>query len=232
MKNKLQSIDVPPAAERAEDKPMLDYLKENLDQSLQQIKAEAEQWNLDAFRSMFHQAAILIRLRHAVVSKTQTGLPTYLVDAPFLEEAFHQLTRDRNESLSYVTGPEGEDQLFVLSRLIPLQLAHRSLARARSDFGHQIKVLTQLEEEGLRLLGCLHSHPGHGPQATLPSPVDLKMQGHLEQGGFVAVGGIFSRDGHVRFFSNGRQFRVLVTGKGIAQVGEKLFRLERNSRQR
>jgi len=228
MKRKRQLPENPFPVSKMENRTWLDNVEEQCYKNLRDLSDKVGDWTLDAARSVFHHLRVVVRPRHAVFrQRPQTPLlPTYLVDAAFLTEAFDQLTQSKDEALSYITGPEGDDQQFILSRLIPLKLTHCSLARARSDLGHQIQVLTKLEEEGQRLLGHVHCHPGRGPQATMPSPVDLRMQANLEQGGYVAIGGIFSRDGHIRFFSHGRPFRVIVTGKKAVPVGDKLFRLE------
>lgn len=228
MRPNAEQEEKPSSMWEVENRPLLEFLNEHRERLLNSVCARAKQWDLDGIRVMFHRLTVVIRLFHAVRQQLpqRRPTPTYLVDATFLADAFRQLTQGRDEALSYVTGPEQGDNVFVLSRLIPLQLAHRSLARARSDLGHQVQVLTKLEEDGLRLLGCLHSHPGHGPEATTPSSVDLRMQANLEAGGYAAIGGIFSRDGHLRFFSHERKFHVLVTGNKAVETGECLFRLD------
>ena len=208
---------------------MIEFLREHRDEALRQLSTEVTSWMLGQARSTTRRLDAIIRLYHAAMRSpgaTESVEPTYLVDAAFLECAYRQLSSETNETITYVTGPEGDNETYVLSRLLPLRMSHRSVAHARADFRDQVKTLVGLEESGHRLLAYLHQHPGSGAGATLPSQTDLRMQRGLEQAGYVAIGGIFSRDGYIRFFSHESPFRVLVTGHGVAKAGERLFRLE------
>jgi len=206
----------------------LDYLSEQRDRILQWFAVRGKRWDRDGVRDAYLKLDTVIHIFRIVQEhfRRPAPLPTYLMDSQFLLEAFRFVTRCNDEELVYVTGPEGEEDVFALSRLVPVRLAQRSLAHAKAELGSQLQVLTKLDEDGYRLLACFHSHPGRGQEATTPSSVDRQMQANLEQGGYVAIGGIFSRDGHVRFFSHKRAFRVLVTGSGAVLVGSKLYRLE------
>ena len=210
------------------------YVTEHLVRAVHDLTQAAYRWDETACEQAAEDVLTLIMLHRAVVSYSANvrPIPLYLVSAWFLLRIFRLLSRKRHETIVYVTGPEGDGNLFVLSRLLPLKLAQHSAAHARADLKHQITVLTQMEEAGYRLFACLHSHPGTGPAATVPSPTDLRTQANFEQGGYATIGGIFSRDGHVRFFSHNRPFRVRVTGNGATQVGDNLFRLEQVSQWR
>ena len=55
--------------------------------------------------------------------------------------------------------------------------------------------------------------------------IRLMLQRALERAGYQVITGIFSRDGHVRFFTNRMPFRVRVFGSGIERTGEHAFRI-------
>jgi hypothetical protein len=228
MQPRVKRPDHEPSKEwEAENRPLLDFLSEQRLKLLHAMCAKARHWDLDGARDVFSRLSIIIRLYHAIREHLphHHATPTYLVDAEFLIQAFAHLTKGRFEDIAYVTGPEADDDVLVLSRLVPLKLAQRSHSHARADLGDQLRVLTCLEEEGQRLLACIHSHPGIGPDGTSPSGFDIQTQANLEKGGYASIGGIFSRDGHVRFFSHKRRFRVIVTGTRAVAVGQNVFKL-------
>lgn len=148
----------------------------------------------------------------------------YLVSARFLREAKAHLTDLPDEKLVYVTGPQ-DVSTFALSRLVFFKLAHASRAYAIPDPSSQIDALEHLTEEGQALLATFHSHPGHGPDATRPSGIDLATQEQLEDLGYPTVGVIFSRDGFVRFYTKNHEFDVSVSGSGAIEVTKHLYRL-------
>lgn len=150
---------------------------------------------------------------------------TYLVSTSFLVAAHRVLTRTRNEHLVYATGPEDGECLFALTRLVCFKLAGHSIAHASPEPSSQTAALVELDQRGERLLATLHSHPGRGINATVPSSVDLATQDRLERAGYPAIGVVFSRDGCVRFFSVNRRFRVEVSGTGNNRIGDRLFQL-------
>jgi proteasome lid subunit RPN8/RPN11 len=152
--------------------------------------------------------------------------PLYLVSSSFLREAYGFLTETEDESLVYATGPEDGRRAFALTRLVTFDLTQASAVHAEPDPGSQLQALTELEENGERLLATFHSHPGKGAGATTPSSTDLATQEGLEKLGYPAIGVVFSRNGFIRFYSQNRPFRVVVSGTGIEPVEERLFRLD------
>ncbi|RLC89222.1 MAG: hypothetical protein DRI37_04340 [Chloroflexi bacterium] len=224
-------VDQPPLNHPLEvtaAEPAASYVTDQLVRAVADITQAAYRWDAVGCRTAAVQIDALITLHAALVDYTATALslPVYLTSASFLARAFRVLARKRHETIVYVTGPEMGGNLFVLTRLLPLKLAQRGIAHARADLKHQVRVLTALEEAGVRLLGMFHSHPGSGPEATAPSLTDLRTQESMEQGGYVTVGAIFSRDGYIRFFSHQRPFHVHVAGNGITQIEENLFQLD------
>jgi len=154
-------------------------------------------------------------------------VPTYLIEYRLLKRAFKLLTTDGSERMVLVTGPELDEGIFVLSRMIEPKTSRRSACGVEPDFGNMIDALSEMEEkDGTRLNACFHSHPGTGKAATGPSGIDIGTQKRLERGGYPTIGAIFSRDGWVRFYSVDLEFEVEVTGKGGENRGEKIFKLD------
>jgi len=152
--------------------------------------------------------------------------PLYVVSSSFLREAFGFLTETEEEHLVYATGPEDGRRVFALTRLVTFDLTQTSVVHAEPDPGSQLLALAGLEENGERLLATFHSHPGKGAGATTPSSTDLATQEGLEKLGYPTIGAVFSRNGFIRFYSQNRPFRVVVSGTGIEPVEEHLFRLD------
>ena len=121
--------------------------------------------------------------------------------------------------------PEDSKQAFAITQLVTFKLAEKSRVGATPDPTSQLAALTELDQRGERLLAVLHSHPGRGAGATMPSSVDRATQDGLEKMGYPTIGAIFSRDGFVRFFSVNRRFRVAVSGAGVEPAGDRIFRL-------
>jgi len=159
--------------------------------------------------------------------ETKKVVPTYLIEYRLLKRAFKLLTTDSSERMVLVTGPELNDGMFVLSRMIEPETSRRSACGVEPEFGDMIDTLSEMEEkDGTRLIACFHSHPGNGKAATGPSGIDIGTQKRLERGGYPTIGAIFSRDGWVRFYSVDRKFEVEITGKGGEERDEKIFKLE------
>ena len=151
--------------------------------------------------------------------------PLYVASTLLLQDAYTYLTRDHAEDMTYVTGSEWADGR-VLERMITFEKAHRSPVRVEGNPDSSHQALIGLSLNGHRLLAWLHSHPGHGETATLPSGIDIGHQERLERGAYPAIGAIFSRDGYVRFFSKDIRFQIHVHGKGVRKINGRLYQLE------
>ena len=208
------------------------FLSENLAAAVAELRKRVweEGDGVDLLDAIYDRIKRLRRLRAAVQSLAQSAAgdarhPCYLVAASFLREAFEALTKSPEEHLVYATGPEDGERLFALTRLVTFDLQVKSVANAAPEPGSQIRALARLDSSKERLLATLHSHPGRGAGATEPSCVDLATQEGLERLGYPTIGVIFSRSGHARFYGVNRAFRIAVSGAGIEQLEERLFRL-------
>ncbi len=158
----------------------------------------------------------------------QEDISYYLVGSRFLTWCSKLLLRSADEGLVFVSGLQLEP-ILTLDQLVGFGLKRQSLTGAEADRGSALRALIQLDCFGHKLHGVFHSHPGDGPIGTLPSGIDHETQARLERGGYPVIGGIFSRDGYVRFFSEKNQFEVITYGTGIESAGEKVFRVCKDS---
>lgn len=180
-----------------------------------------------AFRRVLDFANVRRRLGdlQALIPVGDAAVPLYLVSTLFLREAYSALVRDSCEEMHFVTGSEfGHGR--VLERLVSFEKARRSVSSVAGEPTSTHKALIGLEEQGHRLIAWMHSHPGQGAAATSPSEIDFGHQARLEQGGYPAIGAIFSRDGWVRFFSNDAPFVVEIFGRGVSKRDERLYLLD------
>ena len=208
------------------------YLSESLSAALEELRQQA--WQTDGAgmpEATYNRLKRLQKMRSALVSlAAQGGIGnpghfTYLISASFLQSAHRALTKTRDEDLMYATGPDDGTRLCAITKLVAFDLAQKGIAHAIPELSSQIRALMQLDKNEERLLATLHSHPGSGADRTSPSPTDLSTQQGLEKNGYPAIGGIFSRDGYVRFYSVNRPFRVTVSGAGVKQVDDCLFQI-------
>lgn len=156
--------------------------------------------------------------------KEGRDITTYMTGSWYLYECFNFLRQGTDEDIHYVTGVQIED-ILTLDRLIPFYLAQKSAVYVKGDLVSSTACLIRMEELGHRLHAWFHIHPGESSDSIHPSSIDINQQKMLERGGYPVIGGIFSRDGFVRFFSIEREFEISVYGKGVEKIGEKLYRL-------
>ena len=150
--------------------------------------------------------------------------PTYAVSSLLLHDSRLYLMQRDVESLHFVTGMQ-LGNILTLDKMVTVGMSHQTPVSASGDTYSTHRALIEMERYGHKLHACFHSHPGTGAMATMPSSVDLDYQARQENGGYTAIGGIFSRDGYFRAFSLNIPFRLLVYGKGVERIDDKLYRL-------
>lgn len=209
------------------------YLSESLSATLEELRQQAWQTNGAGMPEVtYNRLKRLQKMRSALASLAAAQGEvedsrhfTYLISASFLKFSYRALTKTCDEDLVYATGPDDGKRACALTRLVTFKLAQRSMAYAAPEFASQLQALKQLDENQERLLATFHSHTGVGPGCTDPSSTDISTQQGLEKNGYPAIGVVFSRDGYVRFYSVNRPFRVTVSGAGVRQIDDGLFRI-------
>lgn len=156
----------------------------------------------------------------------------YQISSIFLLESWKFLASDpkRAERLHLVTGTITEDGTKVLSRIEKVEMEHQSPAyvQAKRNASHK-KIVSLSEDFGHLLLGMFHSHTSNGAGSTSPSSIDIQNLRRKEKIGINCLGGIFSLDGFIRFFSL-KPFEIQVYGKGVSEIKKKeceaIFKIE------
>lgn len=148
-------------------------------------------------------------------------VPTYVMGSLFLGQCKSLLTRDEKEFMFYVTGME-DDGVIYLTTLLTFECSERSVGGVHGDDESVFQAVMAMQGAGHRLYGWFHSHPG-SLAACSPSATDIGMQGRLESLGYPAIGGIFTRDGYIRFFSVERRFGIQIHGQGVEDVDAETF---------
>jgi len=151
----------------------------------------------------------------------------FAVDSLFVAESFQICCAHRHnfkEVFHYAAGIRLNPTAYAIARILQVEFSEQSAAGVRAEDTSNIEAFLKLERLGLPLAAHFHSHPGFGPEANHPSHIDRAFQERLERGGAIAIGGIFSRDGYLRFFAGqGRSFRMKVYGNNVVPCGENLF---------
>jgi proteasome lid subunit RPN8/RPN11 len=151
--------------------------------------------------------------------------PLLVINSLMLHDCFKLLTRTENESLHAVTGSI-IGNIRSLERIIPLSLSEQNVVGAAADNGDLADRLMRLNDFGLRPLAYFHSHPSCGVNATCPSSTDRQTQSTMEMSGSKIIGGIFSRDGYIRFYANKSEPNMRVMGKRVRKVEKNVYQLE------
>ena len=152
--------------------------------------------------------------------KRAPATPEYIISSWFLAECHAYLTSQPHgyERLHLVTGVKTSGTTRTLDHMARVAMAHQSLTGAKADQYALQKALIEMDDWGHSLHALFHSHPSTGALATRPSSTDLATHHRYESAGYPLIGGIFVKDGYVRFFSTTQPFSVTIYGKGVEKV--------------
>lgn len=211
-------------------KKCIEKIKQGINQEIKESRQDLESLSelsksFDAFASNFNYSL-----------KSQEPMLKYKVSSIFLKECSDYLVSSSNEVMHLVTGIELEQRFYLMDRLEKIKF-QASPVGAKADINELMKKLVEMDEDyGHLLLGVFHSHPFQGISGTIPSGIDRNLQESLEKSGYHCVQAVFSRDGHIRFFSNKLNFEIEIYGKGVEKVGgknnEAIFQLTNFQRQK
>jgi hypothetical protein len=174
-----------------------------------------------------------VRKGKQVVNTIQpdTGI-RFQVSSMFLKKCAGYLTSDpsQHERLHLVTGTVTPGGIRVLSWMEHVTFSKKSAGYVCADAtdSHN-KILSITEKEGHLLLAVFHSHINKGKGSTKASGIDMAHLKRQAQIGCDCLGGIFSLDGYIRFFSL-KEFDIDVYGKGVDLVEdypmEKVYKIK------
>lgn len=183
--------------------------------------------------ALYSCAALLARvvdqigLLESLLPQGPRSAEQIVISSWMLADSFRICTETTDEGMHFLAGIE-VDGLAIATRIIRCDYAHRSWAAARSDQVSTQRAIISTYEAGHRLLALIHAHPGSGLDANHSSSVDRQTQRAFEQTTRM-IGGIWSRDACIRWFSTIHPFKVLAVGKHVEQIDETVFRLDLES---
>jgi len=148
----------------------------------------------------------------------------YYCGSWFLRNCLKELAKIKEESILYITGLNF-GSIRTLDQSLNIKHEIQTTSYASVDKQDNRNVLATLNRNGQHLNAYFHAHPGYGINATMPSPTDEELQIDLEKGGYKAIGGIFNREGYVRFFSGSLEYEIEVIGKGVEKIDENIFKI-------
>jgi hypothetical protein len=134
--------------------------------------------------------------------------------------SFEYLKSRPEELFHYMAGMQLGKKI-VLEQIIKVKPAYQSIGGWKGDSKDSLDKLLSLDKFG-HFLGCtVHMHPGFGRSACLPSSVDKRYQEGLEKAKYLAIMGIFSRDGYFRFLRFSGDFEIKILGRGVTTIDGK-----------
>ncbi len=166
----------------------------------------------------------LDRIEADNTGRPNTGPRRYTMSSIFLHDSFSKLTADRSEQFFFITGTELEGVL-VCDQWAEFAHERRTPMGVVADVPSTHNLLIRLEQFGHKFLAHFHSHPAVGADGTKPSGIDTDFQKRLEDAGHLAVMGIFSRDGFVRFIRLDQNFEIEIYGQGVESYAPGIYRL-------
>jgi proteasome lid subunit RPN8/RPN11 len=169
---------------------------------------------------------LLEEILHEVREKKKGHI--YLVGSWLLRDCYEYLCRKPTEMMHFVTGVRFSN-IFILERMVKFDFERASPVYISGDVSSSFGSLLEIERYGYSVNAWFHSHPGNGESQAFASSIDIRNQERLERGGYPAIGGVFSQDGYIRFFSQNRKFDVIVLGKGVEKIGDNLYGLSRTN---
>lgn len=170
----------------------------------------------------FLEVLDLIEAENTIVPGS--GPRRYLLSSIFLHDSFKKLTADRSEQFFFITGTEVDGRL-ICDQWAEFAHERRTPMGVVADFPSTHNLLIRLEQFGHKFLAHFHSHPGEGAESTRPSGIDRGFQDRLEKAGHLALMGIFSRDGFVRFIRQDHNFEIEIYGQGVQNHAPGVYQL-------
>ncbi|MBS3787566.1 Mov34/MPN/PAD-1 family protein [Candidatus Bipolaricaulota bacterium] len=192
-------------------------LEEEVDQIEEKIQNMVLEKNFDQDKPLEHLMSLARtwKAMKLLTSDEIDELPeVFVMDVLFLKECYRSLFPGEEEV--FLTGVK-TGKINVVTRKIEIET--KSTENKVEDLPESsYRELRKIDKQGMPFLGIFHSHPqGFSPR---PSKRDLEQFEKYEDHGFRALGGIFTRNGSIRFFAQHLDFEVMVTGTGIEKKRE------------
>lgn len=200
----------------------LSSICQKLDHNWEQTVFDEASFIIDVSKGREALLSIIANLeKHNSVKNSLKVGSHYQISSIFLKDCWEYLGSDplKKERLHLVTGTITSDGTRILSRMEKLKYGKQSAAYVSADdVDSHRKIISLAEEHGHLLLAMFHSHTSRGADATYPSSIDRAFLERMVKLGCDCIGGIFSLDGFVRFFSLRKDFEIEVYGKGVKKI--------------
>lgn len=145
----------------------------------------------------------------------------YIADAFFLYQTGQLLQSP--EKFGFLTGFDLSAGITVLTQLLPVRFT-ATRTGAEPDAGDTLRAIKLAKRLGLKVRGSGHSHPGEGPECTMPSSQDINTA-RIWEADDDFIGLVFSEGGrYVRVYNHEQESILQVCGNFI-QRGPKLFEI-------
>ena len=149
----------------------------------------------------------------------------YVFSSWTLKQSFRYCTARPEEGMHFILGFEQNGNGCAIgSVIVPFTYAHRSIAGAAGEHRATHRVCIEAHETGHRLLVLMHSHPGSGKHANHPSATDEATQ-RLWERTTRLIGGIWSRDGYLRWYSSNLKYEVQIVGSHLERISDHVWKL-------
>lgn len=159
-------------------------------------------------------------------------IPTYVISTMMLEEWYSYLVNQNDErqgeTMCFACGVIDTDTNTITPcGMLKPEMSERSWSGVVGDPESVHEALSRIDRHlpNHALALTCHLHPGLGPNSVLPSMTDRKTHRDMEKGGYPVIGAIFSEDGYVHFFSGDCKFRLMITGGGVKDVGNRTYHI-------
>ncbi len=164
---------------------------------------------------------------HQTSESTLHQRHSFVFSSAMLLESFRLCVAKPEEGMHFILGVDLDGSL-VGTQIVSFPYASRSIAGASGVHEATHAIAIQAHEFGHRIIAIIHSHPGSGKGANHPSHVDMKTHETWEKTHDI-VGGIWSRDGYLRFFSADKVFDARVIGSRIQRIEDHVWKIEETS---
>lgn len=197
-----------------------------ISQDVQQGKTRRVVRSVERLNQVDRELELLESIQKESESSLRQGR-SFVFSSAMLLESFRLCVARPEEGMHFILGVDLDGSL-VGTQIVSFPYASRSIAGASGEHAATHAIAIKAHELDHRIIAIIHSHPGSEKEANHPSHIDMKTHETWEQTHKI-VGGIWSRNGFLRWFTAGKAFHVRVIGSRINRIEENVWQLEETS---
>jgi hypothetical protein len=153
---------------------------------------------------------------------TSTELNCFVISSMMLRHSYEYCTQDEAEGMHFIAGVV-LNGVRIGTQFISFPYQYRSIAGASGDQMATHRIGIHLHDWEHKYVAMIHSHPRGC--SNNPSSTDRRTQDLWEKTTKI-IGGIWDREGRIRFYSNRLPFRVEIPGNYVEKLDENLYLLK------